>query len=144
AMAGDLLQTTPEHLDVLVVGAGISGIDAGYHLQRSLPEKSFAILEARAQIGGTWDLFRYPGIRSDSDMYTLGYPFRPWESDKSIVDGADILRYICETAGEYGIDRKVRFRHRVTSADWSAADGRWTVTVQHGDTDETEAITCSF
>src|SRR5205807_9368014 len=111
AMAGDLLQTTPEHLDVLVVEAGISGSHAGYHLQASLPEKSFAILEARGQIGGTWDLFRYPGIRSDSDMYTLGYPFRPWESNKSIADGELIREYVRDTAREYGVDTKIRFHH---------------------------------
>src|SRR5579863_261081 len=109
-----------EHLDVIVVGAGISGIGAGYHLQHECPGKSYAILEARDAIGGTWDLFRYPGIRSDSDMYTLGFPFRPWSGEKAIADGASIRAYIEDTARAYGIDRKIRFRHRVVSASWSS------------------------
>ena len=115
-MAAQTLHATPEHLDVLVVGAGISGIDAGYHLTTSLPEKRFAILEARGEIGGTWDLFRYPGIRSDSDMYTLGFPFRPWHSNTSIADGQSIREYVQATAREYGIDSKIRFHHRVLGA----------------------------
>jgi cation diffusion facilitator CzcD-associated flavoprotein CzcO len=143
-MAGELVPTAPEHLDVLVVGAGISGIDAGYHLQTSLPYKSFAILEARGQIGGTWDLFRYPGIRSDSDMYTLGFPFRPWKSDKSIADGDSIRGYVQDTAREYGIDAKVRFHHRMVAADWSSQDERWTVEVERADTGERLRLTCSF
>jgi cation diffusion facilitator CzcD-associated flavoprotein CzcO len=134
----------PEHFDVLIVGAGLSGIGAGYHLQTSLPHKSYAILEARHAIGGTWDLFRYPGIRSDSDMYTLGYPFRPWESDKSIVDGAAIRDYIRETAREYGIDQKIRFHHRVTRADWSRQAQRWTLETERTDTNEKVRFTCSF
>src|SRR5437588_1399461 len=133
-----------EHLDVLVVGAGLSGIGAGCRLQTSLPHKTYAIFEAREEIGGTWDLFRYPGIRSDSDMYTLGFPFRPWHSDQSIVDGASIRKYIRDTAAEYGIDRKVRFQHRVMGADWSAGDQRWLVEVLRADTGETFRITCSF
>jgi cation diffusion facilitator CzcD-associated flavoprotein CzcO len=116
-----------EELDVLIVGAGISGIDGAYHLQTRCPGKSYAILEARERIGGTWDLFRYPGIRSDSDMYTLGFPFRPWTGDKSIADGADIRAYVEDTAREFGIDRHIRFRHRVTKADWSSAEARWSV-----------------
>ena len=119
-----------EHIDVLIVGAGISGIDAAYHLQRRCPAKSWAIAEARQAIGGTWDLFRYPGIRSDSDMYTLGFPFRPWASDQSIVEGPAIRDYVEETAREYGIDRRIRFRHRVTRASWSSAEARWTVEVE--------------
>jgi monooxygenase len=119
-----------EHVDMLIVGAGISGIDAAYHLQKRLPGKSYAILEARDAIGGTWDLFRYPGIRSDSDMYTLGFPFRPWRGDRSIVEGADIRDYVEETARAFGIDRHVRFGHRVTRADWSSAEARWTVDVE--------------
>ncbi len=109
--------TALEHFDVLVVGAGLSGVGAGYHLQTQCPGKSYAILEARDRIGGTWDLFRYPGIRSDSDMYTLGYSFKPWASDKSIADGPTILNYVRETATENGIDGKIRFNHRVVAAN---------------------------
>ena len=134
----------PEHFDVLVVGAGLSGIAAGYHLQTSLPDKSYAILEARASTGGTWDLFRFPGIRSDSDMYTLGYPFRPWDSDTSIADGEVILEYVRDTARENGIDRKIRFHHHVTRADWRPDDQRWSIEVQRTDSGSTVEFTCSF
>src|SRR5437870_7654664 len=116
-----------EHVDVLIVGAGLSGIGAGCHLQASCPQKTYAILEARERIGGTWDLFRYPGIRSDSDMYTLGFPFRPYTGEKSIADGADIRAYVEDTARYYGITEHIRFRHRVTKADWSSEEARWTV-----------------
>jgi cation diffusion facilitator CzcD-associated flavoprotein CzcO len=116
-----------EHLDVLIIGAGLSGIDAAYRLQTALPGKSYAILEARDSIGGTWDLFRYPGVRSDSDMHTLGFPFRPWHADQSIVGGADICNYIRDTATEYGIDRKIRLGHKVVRASWSTTEARWTV-----------------
>jgi monooxygenase len=116
-----------EHFDVLVVGAGLSGIGAAYHLQTRCPSKTFAILEGRNAIGGTWDLFRYPGVRSDSDMYTLGYQFRPWREAKAIADGPSILKYICDTAREYGIDRKIRYGHQVVRASWSSAEARWTV-----------------
>jgi cation diffusion facilitator CzcD-associated flavoprotein CzcO len=133
-----------EHLDVLIVGAGLSGIGAGYHLQSECPGKSYAILEARERSGGTWDLFRYPGIRSDSDMYTLGYSFRPWEDAKSIADGPSILRYVRQTAGDHGIDRKIRFGHRVVRAEWSSADARWTVEAECDDTRETVRLTCGF
>jgi cation diffusion facilitator CzcD-associated flavoprotein CzcO len=131
-----------EHLDVLIVGAGISGIDAAYHLQRSCSGKSYAILEARARIGGTWDLFRFPGIRSDSDMYTLGFPFRPWRGEKAIVDGESIRTYVEETAQAYGIDRHIRFGHRALRADWSSAEARWTVEVEAGG--ETKRLSCAF
>ena len=134
----------PEHLDVLIVGAGLSGIGAGCHLESICPGKTFAILEARAAIGGTWDLFRYPGIRSDSDMYTLGYSFRPWEEAKAIADGPSILSYIRDTARNHGIDRKIRFHHRVVGAEWSSADARWTVEVERTDTGETVRLTCGF
>ena len=113
-----------EHFDVLVVGAGISGIAAGYHLQAHCPGRTYAILERRGTIGGTWDLFRYPGIRSDSDMYTLGYSFRPWTEPQAIADGAAILRYVNETAREFGIERNIRFDHHVQRAAWSTADAR--------------------
>jgi len=122
----------PEELDVLIVGAGLSGIGAAVHLQRDCPDKSFTLLEAREAIGGTWDLFRYPGIRSDSDMYTLGYEFKPWRAAKAIADGASIRDYIRETAVEHGIGAHIRTQHRLVSADWSAAEGRWTVEVERG------------
>jgi monooxygenase len=132
-----------DHLDVLVVGAGISGIDAAYRLQTEHPHRTYAILEARDSIGGTWDLFRFPGIRSDSDMFTLGFPFRPWRSTTAIADGASILRYLRETAAEFGIDRRIRFGRRVTAAAWSSRDQRWTVEVQVGD-GTTERYSCDF
>jgi monooxygenase len=132
----------PEHIDVLIVGAGISGIDAAYHLQRRCPGRSWTILEARDAIGGTWDLFRYPGIRSDSDMYTLGFPFRPWRGDRAIVDGAAIRAYVEDTARHYGIDREIRFGHKVRRADWSSAEARWTVEVEAAG--DTRVLTASF
>jgi monooxygenase len=133
---------TSEHFDVLIVGAGLSGIGAAHHLQTECPGKTFAILEARESIGGTWDLFRYPGIRSDSDMLTLGYSFRPWKEAKAIADGPSILSYVRETAAESGIDRKIRFGHRVIAARWSTGDARWTVEVEREG--ETAEITCGF
>jgi len=135
---------SPEHLDVLVIGAGISGISAGYHLQTFCPGKSYAILEGRERLGGTWDLFRYPGIRSDSDMYTLGYSFRPWTQPKAIADGPSILEYVRETAEAYGIDRKIRYRMRVERASWSSRDARWTVEARNTATGEPVRLTCSF
>src|SRR6266849_8419603 len=116
-----------EHLDVLIVGAGLSGTGAGYHLRTNCPERTYAILEARDCIGGTWDLFRYPGIRSDSDMYTLGYAFKPWTEAKAIADGPSILKYVRETARDFGIDRKIRYVHRLTRACCSSAEAKWTV-----------------
>jgi monooxygenase len=133
-----------EHLDVLIVGAGLSGIGAACHLQADCPGKSFAVLESRGAIGGTWDLFRYPGIRSDSDMFTLGYSFRPWDDAKSIADGPSILKYIEDTAREHGVDSKVRFHHQVVGASWSTPDARWTVEVERTDTGAREQLTCSF
>src|ERR1700722_400889 len=133
-----------EHFDVLILGPGLSGIGAGYHLQAKCPDRTYAILEARDAIGGTWDLFRYPGIRSDSDMYTLGYSFRPWTNAKAIADGPAILSYVRETAQAYGIDRKIRFHHCVKSASWSSADARWTVEVERGPSAERVRLTCSF
>jgi cation diffusion facilitator CzcD-associated flavoprotein CzcO len=121
-----------QHVDVLVVGAGLSGIGAAWHLQTLCPDRTYAIVEARDAIGGTWDLFRYPGIRSDSDMHTLGYRFRPWQHPRAIADGPSIRAYIEETAREHGIDRQIRFGHRVVRAEWSSADARWTVDVEVG------------
>jgi len=131
-----------EHFDVVVVGAGISGVGAGYHLQANSPERSYVILEGRERLGGTWDLFRYPGIRSDSDMFTLGFSFRPWTESKAIADGPSILKYLDETAREYGIDRHIRYRHRVKSAAWSSADALWTVTAEQDG--EERVFTCGF
>ena len=120
-----------EHLDVLVVGAGLSGIDAGYRLCTTSPERSWAILEARDSLGGTWDLFRYPGVRSDSDMMTLGFPFEPWTDEDAIADGPKILGYLRRTAEKHGIADRIRLRHKVVAADWSSDEARWTVTVEH-------------
>jgi cation diffusion facilitator CzcD-associated flavoprotein CzcO len=122
-----------ERVDVLVVGAGLSGVDAAYRLQTECPRKSYLILEARDAIGGTWDLFRYPGVRSDSDMFTLGYPFRPWRRPNMIASGDTILRYIRDTAARYGIDRKIHFGRRVVAARWSTEDATWTITTQTGE-----------
>jgi len=140
-----------EHLDVLIIGAGLSGIGAAYHVQADCPWATYAVVEARDGIGGTWDLFRYPGIRSDSDMFTFSYPFRPWDQDRSIGDGAEILDYLRDTAEEFGIDRHIRFGHRIVAADWSTEDGYWRVTAERtAESDdgsgrtETVELTCSF
>jgi monooxygenase len=131
-----------DHVDVLIVGAGLSGIGAAHHLQTSFPGKTYAIWEARDVIGGTWDLFRYPGVRSDSDMHTLGYRFRPWTQAKAIADGSSILDYVRETAADAGIGEHIRFGHRVVRASWSGALARWTVEAVHGT--ETVTMTCGF
>ena len=140
--------TANQHVDVLIVGAGLSGIGAGYHLQRNCPAKSFVILEGRDCIGGTWDLFRYPGIRSDSDMFTMGYSFKPWIEPKAIADGPRILNHVRETAAENGIDNKIRFNHRVKRASWSSPDARWTVEAERSRGGEGAAeivrFTCNF
>jgi monooxygenase len=133
-----------EHVDVLVVGAGLSGIGAACHLQADSPQKSYAILEARQSIGGTWDLFKYPGIRSDSDMYTLGYSFRPWEQAKSIADGPSILDYVRQTADDHDVARHIRFGLRVVRAEWSTADAQWTVEATRQDSGEIVQMTCGF
>jgi len=139
-----------EHFDVLIVGAGLSGIGAGAHLRMRCPGKSFVILEGREAMGGTWDLFRYPGVRSDSDMYTLGYRFRPWRDAKAIADGPAILEYIRETAAEFHLDKEIRYGHRVRRAEWSSAEARWTVDVVRSfpqsrkDAEETVHFTCNF
>jgi monooxygenase len=123
--------SSSELLDVLIVGAGLSGIGAAWYLQQRCPNKRYAILEARDAIGGTWDLFRYPGVRSDSDMYTLGYAFQPWTAGKAIADGPSIRNYIRDTARDNGIDRHIRFGHKVIAASWSSEDACWTVQAEH-------------
>ena len=138
-MARDEPQT--DNFDVLIVGAGISGIDTAYRLKTRCKDKSWLILEARERIGGTWDLFRYPGVRSDSDIFTLGFPFRPWPSDKAIVEGAAIRNYVEDTAREFGIFDRIRFGHRVRGASWSSVDARWTVDVEHEG--QARRLTCS-
>ncbi len=143
-LAAVLPERETEHVDVVIVGAGLSGIGAAYHLQRALPGKSYAILESREALGGTWDLFRYPGIRSDSDLHTFGYAFKPWTDEKAIADGPAILDYIRETARENGIEEKIRFGQRVTRAEWSSAQAQWTVHAQRADTGEEVRITCSW
>jgi cation diffusion facilitator CzcD-associated flavoprotein CzcO len=134
----------PSHVDVLIVGAGLSGIGAAYHLQKRCPNKTYAILEGRERLGGTWDLFRYPGIRSDSDMHTLGYSFRPWTNPKAIADGPSILDYVRQTAQAYGIDRKIQYRRRVERARWSSKDSRWTVEARDTASGELVTLTCNF
>jgi cation diffusion facilitator CzcD-associated flavoprotein CzcO len=133
-----------EHFDVLIVGAGISGIGAAVHLKARCPGQRWAILEARDELGGTWDLFRYPGVRSDSDMYTLGFSFRPWTESRAIVDGASILQYLQDTAREQGLYPALRFGHSVQRASWSSTTARWTVTVERRATGETLQLTCEF
>ena len=132
---------SPEHLDVLIIGAGISGISAGYHLQSMCPERSWAILEARSAMGGTWDLFRYPGIRSDSDMHTFGFGFRPWPNAKAISEADEILDYLKDTAREYRIDERIRYGHKLLAADWSSKEACWTVRVQ---AKEERILRCNF
>jgi cation diffusion facilitator CzcD-associated flavoprotein CzcO len=136
--------TGSEHLDVLIVGAGLSGVGAACRLVLERPGTSYAVLESRDTIGGTWDLFRYPGVRSDSDMHTLGYPFRPWLDGKALADGPAILKYIEDTAAEFGVTERVRLHHRVVSADWSGAQARWTVEVERTDSGERITLTCGF
>jgi len=135
---------TPEHFDVLIVGAGLSGVGGACHLAIHCPGKTYAVLEAREAMGGTWDLFRYPGVRSDSDMFTLGYAFRPWTESKAIADGPAILKYVNDTAREYGVDPHIRYRHRVVRASWSSASAKWTVEAEKGPQKGRVRFTCSF
>ncbi len=137
-------QATAEHFDVLIVGAGLSGVGAACHLQKRCPDKTMAILEARGVSGVTWDLFRYPGVRSDSDMFTLAYSFKPWDGTEAIVDGPSILGYIRATAHDMGVEKMIRFHSRVRKASWSSIDARWTVEVERSDTGGTERLTCGF
>jgi len=133
-----------EHFDLLIVGAGLSGIGAGCHMRQRCPGRTFAILEGRDRSGGTWDLFRYPGVRSDSDMYTLGYVFRPWRQPKAIADGAAILQYLRDTAQEHGIDRAIRYEHKVKRASWSSEHTRWTLQIERGPDAEPLQMSCNF
>jgi len=133
-----------EHVDVIIVGAGLSGIGGACHLKMHCPNKSFVILEGREAMGGTWDLFRYPGVRSDSDMFTLGYRFRPWRDAKAIADGPAILSYIHETAAEFDVDKTIRYSHRVRHASWSSTDARWTVDIETGPDKTPVQLTCNF
>jgi len=138
------MSTQQIEIDVLIVGAGLSGIGAAAHLKKHCPEHSFTILEGRDRLGGTWDLFRYPGIRSDSSMYTFGYSFRPWTYEKSIADGSTILSYIKETANECGVEQMIQYRHRVAQADWSSAERRWTINVEVGEEKALKVFKCRF
>ncbi|MET8836834.1 NAD(P)/FAD-dependent oxidoreductase [Micromonospora sp. NPDC004540] len=133
-----------DHVDVLIVGAGLSGVGAAVHLQRECPGKTYAVLEARGAVGGTWDLFRYPGIRSDSDMFTLGYSFKPWTNPKAIADGDAIREYVRETVREHGVQQHIRFHHRALRAEWDSATARWTVRAHRDDTGEDVVLTCAF
>src|SRR5699024_7475383 len=135
---------TVKHVDVIIIGAGLSGIGMACHLSRNNPKKTYLILEARDAIGGTWDLFRYPGIRSDSDMFTLGYSFKPWAGEQAIADGDAILDYIRETAAETGVDRHIRFNHRIVRAERDTDTARRTVTAERTDTGEAVTVTCGF
>ncbi|MEU0192413.1 NAD(P)/FAD-dependent oxidoreductase [Streptomyces afghaniensis] len=137
----------PGHVDVLIVGAGISGIDAAYRVQSQCPDRSYAVLEARESLGGTWDLFRYPGVRADSDIYTLSFPFQPWTGENSMADGEEILDYLRRTVDRFGIDRHIHCSTKVVAANWSGETARWTVTVEQRGGEgglRRSTVTCSF
>ena len=138
------MSNSTNYFDVIVVGAGLSGIGAAHYLQTDCPNKTYALLEMRDAIGGTWDLFRYPGIRSDSDMYTLGYAFRPWTEPKAIADGSNILKYIRDTAKEEGIEKNIHYNHKIIASNWSSKDKQWTVEVEQTKTKEIIQYTCNF
>ena len=138
------MEDSQSHFNVVVVGAGISGIGAGYHLQKQCPNKSFVILEGRESFGGTWDLFRYPGIRSDSDMHTMGYRFKPWIDEKFIADGPSILNYLEETISENNLGYKIRYQHKVLTSSWSSSTSKWTLEVKNLTSGITESFTCNF
>jgi monooxygenase len=133
-----------EHRDVIIVGAGLTGIGAACHLNDKCPDRSYLLLESRQAIGGTWDLFRYPGIRSDSDMHTLGYSFKPWESKKAIADGPAILDYVRETATENNIEQHIRFGHRLINASWCSKQSLWTLDIRQSDSEDQVQMTCNF
>lgn len=137
-------QVMADTVDVLIIGAGLSGIGAACYLKQRCPDRSFMILEGRERMGGTWDLFRYPGIRSDSDMFTLGYAFKPWTNPKAIADGPDILSYIKETAAEYEVERAIHYNQRVVSANWDSGEAMWTVEVTNGASGDTRQVKCNF
>ena len=138
------METKQNDFDVVVVGAGLSGIGAAYHLQHSCPDRTFTVLEGRDAIGGTWDLFKYPGIRSDSDMYTFGFPFHPWKDPKAIADGPAILEYLNDTVDTYGLRKYIQFGKRVIASDWSSEDKKWTLTISDSQSGETRKMTCNF
>src|SRR3954464_10468191 len=142
--AAILLVMNAQHFDIVIIGAGLSGIGTAAQLSAEFPHKTLAVLERRERLGGTWDLFRYPGIRSDSDMLTFGYKFRPWQELKVLADGPSIRQYIADTAVEYGVDEKIRYGLKIVGADWSSAESRWTVTAEHEATGETRHYTCGY
>ena len=133
-----------EHIDVVVVGAGISGIGAAYNLKTRCPQKTYTILEGRSNLGGTWDLFKYPGIRSDSDMHTMGFKFKPWRSPKTIADAPSILEYLNETVDEFDLRKKIQFNRKVISAVWSSPDALWYLKVENQESNSVEEMTCNI
>ncbi|MFT5886785.1 MAG: monooxygenase [Arcticibacterium sp.] len=138
------MNSTENFYDVMIIGAGLSGVGAAYHLKENCPDRTFSILESRASIGGTWDLFKYPGVRSDSDMYTLGFSFNPWKNPKSIADGKAILQYINDTVDDFGIRESIQFNKKASTAEWSSVNNQWTLEVNNSKTSVTEIIKCNF